>query len=190
VPDREYRRIARPRARHKTVFSTLAIRSSLWIGEDHLLNIDSARYSEDYKRFYFRDIQAITIRTTQRRRVWNLVLGLLVIIWLGMLGNSLPPNVADTWTRAIFTAWFLLLAVLLLLNNVMGPTCATYIRTAVQTEELPSLNRVRRARKFLDVVRPLIVAAQQQQEPQQQQEHEEPSVPAPPTVKSSEVAAP
>ena len=189
MPDREYRRIARPRARHKTVFSTLAIRSSIWIGEDHLLNIDSARYSEDYKRFYFRDIQAITIRTTQRRRVWNFVLGLLLMIWLGTVSSTLV-NTLENPAIALYAAGPFLLAIALLLNNVMGPTCATYIRTAVQTEELPSLNRVRRARKFLDFVRPLIVAAQQQQEPLQQQEHEEPAAPVQPTVKSSEVAAP
>jgi hypothetical protein len=35
-----------------------------------------------------------------------------------------------------------------------------HLRTAVQIEELPSLNRIRRTRRVLDRVRPLIVAAQ------------------------------
>ena len=33
--------------------------SSVWMGPDHLLLVKSARFREDYKRFYFRDIQAI-----------------------------------------------------------------------------------------------------------------------------------
>ena len=48
----------------------------------------------------------------------------------------------------------------LFLNNLFGTTCACQIRTAVQTEELPSLCRVRQTRKVLDKIRPLITAAQ------------------------------
>jgi hypothetical protein len=50
----------------------------------------------------------------------------------------------------------------LLLNNLLGPTCTCHLRTAVQTEELPSLSRVRRVRRVLNRIRPLIVAAQGQ----------------------------
>jgi hypothetical protein len=53
-------------------------------------------------------------------------------------------------------------AILLLVNNLSGATCACQIRTAVQTEELPSLRRVTQTRKVLDKIRPLIAAAQGQ----------------------------
>ena len=49
---------------------------------------------------------------------------------------------------------------LLLINLALGPTCACHIRTAVQTERLSALNRVRTARKFIARVEPLIAAAQ------------------------------
>ncbi len=49
---------------------------------------------------------------------------------------------------------------ILVANLVLGPTVTTYLRTAVQTEELPSLNTLRRARNAMDKLRPLITAAQ------------------------------
>lgn len=161
MPEREYQRLTRPRVRHKNILSSVSTRSSLWLGKDHLLSIDSNRYSEEYKRFYFRDIQAITIRTTKRRATWNLVFGLLFIIWLG----TFVSVDAVQRTNPFFALWFVFLGVPLLLNNTMGPTCATYLRTAVQIEVLPSLNRVRRARRILDRIRPAIMAAQEQQVP-------------------------
>ena len=45
-------------------------------------------------------------------------------------------------------------------NLIKGPTCNCYLRTAVQIKELPSLSRLKRARKVLARLRPLITAAQ------------------------------
>ena len=45
-------------------------------------------------------------------------------------------------------------------NLALGPACACQLRTAVQLEDLPSMVRLRRARKILDRLRPLITAAQ------------------------------
>ena len=52
------------------------------------------------------------------------------------------------------------IAIPLLINNILGPTCDVYIRTAVQEVKVPALGRLRRARKTLDLIRPLIEAAQ------------------------------
>jgi hypothetical protein len=132
----------------------VARRSTLWLGDDHLLVIRSSGYSEDYKRFYFRDIQAFVIRRTDSGRVVNAVFGVLAV----------PPLIAALTTSGgwlvfwfIVTAFFLLL---LLLNTLYGPTCVTHLRTAVQTEELASLGRLPRARKVLARLRPLIAQAQ------------------------------
>jgi hypothetical protein len=54
----------------------------------------------------------------------------------------------------------LIFAVPLLINNLLGSTCACQLRTAVQIEDLPSLCRLRQARKILEKIRPLIAAAQ------------------------------
>ena len=39
---------------------------SLWIGEDHLLLVELRGFTETYRRFYFRDVQAIILRRTDR----------------------------------------------------------------------------------------------------------------------------
>ena len=161
MAEKEYLRLTRPRVRRKG-FLTIAVgsaRSSLWLGKDHLLNIDATSYAEEYKRFYFRDIQAFTIQKTRRHEIWNWVLSVLLILCLaGVLSEA---------TRPFMAFLILIFAMSLLINNILGPTCAFYIRTAVQTEHVPSLNRIRRTRKVLDHIRPLIVAAQGQLTPEE-----------------------
>src|SRR6185503_15449364 len=44
-------------------------------GPDHLLQVVSTGYSEIYKRFYFRDIQAISIHKTHWGKIWNGIWG-------------------------------------------------------------------------------------------------------------------
>ncbi len=165
MPEKEYQRLTR--ARSRTAFGAVSVsRSCLWLGRDHLLCIDSSGYTESYKRFYFRDIQAVTIVATKRRAVLNGVLLVPIVICLAGLANalfSLPRK-----DGAVIVAWIIfgaVFAVPLLINNMLGPTCTCYLRTAVQTEGLPSLSRVRRARKVLDRIRPLITAAQGSQLP-------------------------
>ncbi len=143
------------------LITAFATRSSLWLGKDHLLCIDSTGYAEEYKRFYFRDIQAITLVTTKRRLIWNWVLGVPLAGCVGAWGIDLatPQDISlgGIITGVVFT---LLFAVPMLLNNLYGPSCACHLHTAVQTEALPSLNRVRRARKVLGRIGPLIEAVQ------------------------------
>jgi hypothetical protein len=131
----------------------MSSRQSLWLGDDHLLSIDSASYTEDYKRFYFRDIQAFLIWPTARRAIWNgilaalLIMHLLVFAWIGA-----------SVTILIITA--VVLTIPLVINNFLGSACKVYLRTAVQIEELPSLGRIRRAHRVLDRIRPFITAVQ------------------------------
>jgi hypothetical protein len=118
-----------------------------------LLSIDSASFSEEYKRFYFRDIQAFFICPTSRMAIWNGILSAVLIMHLLVFG----------WMGASLTVLAIVatvLAIPLVINNLFGPACRVYLRTAVQVEELPSLSRVKRAQRVLDRVRPLIVGVQ------------------------------
>jgi hypothetical protein len=172
-----YRRLTRARGRR-----WLLPRVSLWLGPDHLLSVESTGYWEDYKRFYFRDIQAVIIRGTKRRTVWNAVLtGPLVIFLAGLLASATPRSHSLT---AIIT-WSILSALVVVpfaLNNILGPACATQLRTAVQTEDLPSLCRLRQTRRILERIRPLIVQAQGGEVPP-------PGVSGPPSPPAATVAA-
>src|SRR5882724_2221817 len=41
--------------------------SSLWLGPDHLLVVEIAGITEKYRRFYFRDIQAVIVEPRDGR---------------------------------------------------------------------------------------------------------------------------
>jgi hypothetical protein len=160
---KEYQRLpGRGRKREGFVsFAVSARRTRLWLGRDHLLAVEAQWYAEDYRRFYFRDIQAFIVRKTTRGRTTNLVLAFPAILFLAM---------ALSTTGGLQVFWGILSGVLvlfLLANTLAGPTCVCQLQTAVQTEEMPSLQRLRRARKVTARVRPFIIAAQGQLTPEE-----------------------
>jgi hypothetical protein len=113
--------------------------------------VDSNGFSEDYKRFYFSDIQAIITQKTRRGATWNMVLALMIACSLaGALFLGVESVRILSW---IISGTFL---ALLLVNVFRGPTCVCHILTAVQEDELPSLNRLRVARKVMDTLRSAI----------------------------------
>ena len=128
----------------------------LYRGVDHLLQVSSVTFSERYKRFYFRDIQAvIVIRTNE----WLIFIGLFFL--LALLLTGLAVGVGDSVGSVVLGSCAALLLVFALIVGLRGPTCRCLVRTAVQTEKLPSLNRLRRAEKILAELAPLIAAAQE-----------------------------
>jgi hypothetical protein len=134
--------------------------SSLWLGPDHILNVNSNGYIETYKRFYFRDIQAIIIQRTGRRAAWNGILAVPFLgFFIGLLAclSSLSENEAGSIVCSSFLAVILFFFVL---NYILGPGCTCHIRTAVQIHRLPSVRRVPNAKHVLEKIRPLIAAAQ------------------------------
>ena len=161
MAEKEYRRLTKTRMRRVGAFAVVATRTSLWLGSDHLLSIDSSGYSEEYKRFYFRDIQAITICGNRRRMIWNCVLTVLLIPCLAWITTLLFSSGTPPLGLMIFAGSMTsLFAIPLIVNNLFGATCNCYLRTAVQVEELASLSRIRRAQKALARLRPLIAGAQ------------------------------
>ena len=127
----------------------------LYRGVDHLLQVSSVTFSEQYKRFYFRDIQAfIVIRTN----TWIVIIALLLI--LALLLTGLAIGAGDSVGSIVLGGFAALLLVLALIVGLRGPSCRCYVRTAVQTEKLPSLNRLRRTDKILAELKPLLDAAQ------------------------------
>jgi len=134
-------------------------RSRLWLGEDHLLNVDFTVASEEYKRFYFRDIEAFIIRRTGTRRTWNWIFGVLLALTAGPFFAAWQSQGEGGFMIAAiaFAAFW---GLFILVNSLRGATCQTHIRTAVQLEQLPSLGRLPVARTVLARIQPLIVAAQ------------------------------
>jgi hypothetical protein len=145
------------RRRRPTRISIAAPRSTLLLGEDHILKVESTMFAEDYKRFFFKDIQSITIKTNRRRMIWNAVLGVLFALFL--LEGLLDTAAWNAWSITMMIMAFITV-VLLVTNNVFGTACDVRIQTAVQTDSLSPLSRVRRANQVLERLRPLIIQAQ------------------------------
>ena len=140
--------------------------SRLWLGPDHVLLARTAFFSEEYKRFYFHDIQAVVVRKTKRHIFWSWVFGILfglcsVVLGVGFFdlsGRSIQSS--DIFGLIVWGAPAVTCLVFLYLNYVFGPGCICHVRTAVQTEELSPLKRFRATRKFLERLKPNIKKAQ------------------------------
>jgi hypothetical protein len=132
-------------------------RVQLWQGDENLLVVEWDGYREYYKRFDYRDVQAIVVRKTNEALILNAILGSVVAIFA-----ALAIGTSEIGLRVFLLCLGALFGVILIGNAVAGPSCRCSIRTAVQTDELPSLNRLRRARKVIARLRPAIAEAQGQ----------------------------
>jgi len=158
----KYRRLPGRGNRTRGGIPVIAARCSLWVGPDHILSLDRIMTNEEYKRFYFRDIQSITVQRTNNSSAWNWGFGSFALITISIFAIAIgssnqPSSPGPIIAGAICTGFFLLL---LAVNLLRGPTCACKLRTAVQTEPLPSLGRVRSASKAIAIIKPLIEAVQ------------------------------
>ncbi|HKB06984.1 MAG TPA: hypothetical protein VKF61_01755 [Candidatus Polarisedimenticolia bacterium] len=124
---------------------------TLWAADDHLLQVEVRGFTEIYRRFYFRDMQAIIIRPTGRVKAWILAFGLLTLATalVAALDSGLGWNIF-WWSLA--GVW-LSVAVA---HLALGPGCECALRTPLQTIGLPSLGRLRSARRVLEALRPMI----------------------------------
>lgn len=154
MAESEYTRLTPMRKRAGFAIFTVS-RSGLWLGADHLLCVESEGYNETYKRFYFRDIQAIVLRRTHRMLGIAIATGLITGLFV-LIALTAPPAEVK-WTFGVLAG---VAAIPFVVNLAYGPTCQCQLRTAVQTEEMPSMGRVRRARKAMERIRPLIAEAQ------------------------------
>lgn len=156
MAEHEYKQLTRLRQRNGFAVVSSS-RTGLWLGMDHLLCVEAEGYTESYRRFYFRDIQAITQQKTTRGRTIAIVTGAMAALF-GLLAVMME-GMEEKWVLGILAA---ICAIPFILNFLYGPTCRCQLRTAVQTEELHSVSRTRRARKVMNLLRPLIAQAQGQ----------------------------
>lgn len=133
---------------------------SLYLGPDHLLAVRGRGWIEEYKRFYFRDIQALITRKTAVGAVQNLAAMILGVLFLIPIITSKDP---EAWWWGVPAAVCLLI---LIGNWWRGPTCLCHIQTAVQIEKLPSLHILKKANRAIAILRQHIEAAQGQLTPE------------------------
>jgi len=150
-----YRRLSRPGLRIEGLFSI----TKLWLGKDHLLLSTWYGFYEEYRRFYFKDIQAVLLRQTKRREWIDLAWAMCVLgsVLLGVTGFFVTKEWIWIQGWSIVSGGFLLG---LTVNHLLGPGCQMILQTAVQKSTVKCVTRLREARRILSMVRPVIHEAQ------------------------------
>ncbi|MEK7793025.1 MAG: hypothetical protein AAB353_00775 [Candidatus Hydrogenedentota bacterium] len=112
------------------------------------------RFTETYRKFYFHDIQAISI---ERRPPNVLSVVAVVILILSVVIGSVFPNDAVVY---VFVPALACVAIIVAIHLALGPLCTFRLHTAVQSTEIRCVGRVRTAKRLLEYILPLIYAAQ------------------------------
>jgi hypothetical protein len=128
----------------------------LWDGRDHLLVVNRSGFTERYRRFRYKDLQALQTWETPDGRITAFLLAILA------LGFAMVAvlTFGEALTAGVTGGIAVLMAVLLAWHLRRGATCRTRICTAVQTVELRSLVRSRAIEKTLPILRQRIGEAQ------------------------------
>ncbi len=154
--EKEYQKLPGKGRRAQGAIAVSGTYCSLWLGRDHLLQIESlGGYSEDYKRFYFRDIQALQIRKTKTGAAWNLFSGAIAFV-LALIAWGIH----DETGKIVLFFFAALFGLLFVINWFRGPTCVCHLKTAVHLEQLPSLSRLKKAQKVFQMIKASIEQAQ------------------------------
>lgn len=145
-PDFKYKRVVR--------FKGGFTRSSFYVGDDHFLMVSNQHFSEDYRRFYFNEIEGVTARKTTRGRNLTILFSILLAL------TAIPAffSSQDGMITLLIIASMPL--ALLVANLVLGPTVECMIRTTASQETIPMVSRLRRYKKFLTKVCPYIESSQ------------------------------
>jgi branched-subunit amino acid transport protein len=138
-------------------------KSSVWAGPDHLLLVRGSRFRDEYKRFYYRDVQAIAVARAPRFHISTRAAAIAVACWVAaavvQFGLAASRVISKPFATEAGGAWLIVLVVVW--AYVSGKaSCRCRIYTAVSGDELPSVYRRWTARKFLAAVEPLIAQTQ------------------------------
>lgn len=129
----------------------LAMRSRLYQAADHLLVVQSSGFTEDYRRFFYRDIRCVVIRKTQQYLWTNVVLAAIILLLCLLRLQSVP------WLVVAMLCF--IPGVLLIVNLVRGPTCSCHITTSVQTVNLPTPQRLGKVPLFIEFLKTKVPSA-------------------------------
>ena len=131
--------------------SGMLLKSKLWLGPDHVLRVRRSLFSEEYRRYYFRDIQAIVLIEKDSLASYFYVLAGMVALGGGLLLYNRHP------------AWAAVIGVLAAFVAMLGwqnQDCICTLTTAVNNDVLRPLGRLRYARRAIATLRDAVEGAQ------------------------------
>jgi hypothetical protein len=133
--------------------SGLLRRDTLWLGPDHLLFVRSSRFTEDYRRFYLAEIQAIVLqqRPAGQRKV---------VDWVAIAFSVLAVAALFATSHPVWGSLLAIVAAVYAWLALRREDCKAWVQTAVGTAELPSLCRIKSATRALAIIDERIRAAQ------------------------------
>lgn len=133
--------------------------SSLWLGPDHLVYVRGwgvfLPFTEEYRRFRYRDIQHFTLERTARTARFVLyslailaaVAAIALVYALGRLNGIGPLDLSAMTFFGLFGGLFLFL---LLRHLVLGPTCRCVMGTSGGKTILRPLSRLHASREAIE----------------------------------------
>ncbi|HEV2688725.1 MAG TPA: hypothetical protein VGV35_09230, partial [Bryobacteraceae bacterium] len=141
-----------PKYRRLPGRSGLFVRNSLWIQPDHVLRLRRNPFSEEYRRYYFADIQAIVLTELPNTgSYYGFAIAAALVLIAGALASAL---------HAVSAILCVSVALPIFLVALRRRNCACYLKTLVSTEELPSLRRLNAARTSIAILQAEIQRAQ------------------------------
>ncbi len=135
--------------------------SSLWVGEDHLVYVRGSGFlmpfTEEYKRYRYRDIQTLSVARTSRIGMSILfVMGMLFFSGLATLTILLSDASDFGLGKAVFLSVLciggLVCAAFLLRHLILGPTCVCDIQTNLSRDRIRPLNRFPRTVQTIEQI--------------------------------------
>lgn len=142
---------------------------SLWLGNDHIMLVNNSFAVERYRRWFLREIQAIVIRQTSARLVWNSVLGVFAAMLLAGAGGSLYASTTsnapdDVMLLAVAAGVLgvigLVFLITMAVNTSMGPGCTLFIQTPHGLDRVSTPNRVIAVEKLIARLQPQLLDLQ------------------------------
>lgn len=132
---------------------SLVAHHQIWQGSDHLLVVKEVGCVEEYKRFYFNDIQAFMVVRSVNYLAWAI---LLPVFFIFIFGIAQISGDGQPFVNGVG----IVLIIIWLIHLLRGPTCKCWIQTEINKERLIMFKRVRAARKFWNRIKPDLVAVQ------------------------------
>mgnify|MGYP001546421120 CR=1 FL=1 len=132
--------------------------SRLWIGPDHLLLVDSTGISETYRRFFYKDIQAVNL-VKKNSNHYKMIALLLFTVLSGIAAvvswkYYFPPGLV------IFCIIGPVLAVYTVRQIIKGPACDCWVYSSVQKEKLLPVGTMKAGKRFIDFLLPRVEQVQ------------------------------
>jgi hypothetical protein len=122
-----------------------------YLSADCLLAAKRMMYTVEYRRFYLRDLESITIWPT-RWWLWRLVIPTVLLAALAVSFWQWVNSTAGAIFGGVALAW-------VALELALGPTAGARIRTTGASVDLPLVKRTRRAPKVLAKIDAAVRAA-------------------------------